>query len=243
MIERCHKTLHNMIRSAQIRDKPDLDSLLGFKGVLVACRKAVNSTVHTASRATPAQLVFGRDAMLNATFQADWQFIKEQNLSFKTTSVKTLNASHTRATWAMWQQSKLAKDASMAQIHAWIPRGSHKHMTTALSSSSRSPMTMTEWSLRPGTSGTLNRAWPDHPCVTISQCGKTATARFKSSRAATSVKFQAFCALLNSPADRCHGGECNALICLQHGYAQSVLTWDSFIRDSFAEDTLLIAWD
>jgi len=78
MIERCHKTLHNMIRSAQIKDKRDLDSLLGFKGVLAACRKAMNSTVHTAARATPTQLVFGRDAMLNASFQADWQFIKEQ---------------------------------------------------------------------------------------------------------------------------------------------------------------------
>jgi len=75
MIERCHKTLHNMIRSAQIKDKRDLDSLLGFKGVLAACRKAMNSTVHTTARAMPAQLVFGRDAMLNATFQADWQFI------------------------------------------------------------------------------------------------------------------------------------------------------------------------
>jgi len=31
MIERCHKTLHSMIRSAQIKDKRDLDSLLGFK--------------------------------------------------------------------------------------------------------------------------------------------------------------------------------------------------------------------
>ena len=78
MIERCHKTLHNMIRSAQIKDKRDLDSLLGFKGVLAACRKAMNSTVHTTARATPTQLVFGRDAMLNASFQADWQFIKER---------------------------------------------------------------------------------------------------------------------------------------------------------------------
>jgi len=76
MIERCHKTLHNMIRSAQIKDKRDLDSLLGFKGVLAACRKAMNSTVHTTARATPTQLVFGRDAML--TFQADWQFIWER---------------------------------------------------------------------------------------------------------------------------------------------------------------------
>ena len=38
----------------------------------------MNSTVHTTARATPSQLVFGRDAMLNATFQADWQFIKER---------------------------------------------------------------------------------------------------------------------------------------------------------------------
>jgi len=53
MIERCHKTLHNMIRSAQIKDKRYLYSLLGFKGVLAACRKAMNSTVHTAARATP----------------------------------------------------------------------------------------------------------------------------------------------------------------------------------------------
>jgi len=67
-----------MIRTAQIKDKRDPDSLLGFKGVLAACRKAVNSTTHTTARATPAQLVFGRDAMLSATFQADWQFIREQ---------------------------------------------------------------------------------------------------------------------------------------------------------------------
>jgi len=34
--------------------------------------------VHATSRATPTQLVFGRDAMLNASFQADWQFGKER---------------------------------------------------------------------------------------------------------------------------------------------------------------------
>jgi len=67
-----------MIRSAQITDKKDLDEFFGFQGVLAACRKAMNSTVHATSRATPTQLVFGRDAMLNASFQADWQFIKER---------------------------------------------------------------------------------------------------------------------------------------------------------------------
>jgi len=56
MIERCHKTLHNMIRSAQIKDKWDLDSFLRFKGVLAACRKAMNSAVHTTACATPSPL-------------------------------------------------------------------------------------------------------------------------------------------------------------------------------------------
>ena len=78
VVERCHKTLHNMIRSAQIKDKKDLDPFFGFKGLLAACRKAMNSTVHTTALATPTQLVFGRDAMLNASFQADWEFIKER---------------------------------------------------------------------------------------------------------------------------------------------------------------------
>jgi len=37
----------------------------------------MNSTVHTTSRLTPSQLVFGRDALLNMSFEADWQHIKE----------------------------------------------------------------------------------------------------------------------------------------------------------------------
>jgi len=67
-----------MIRSAQVKDKRDPDSLLGFKGVLAVCRKAVNSTARAAVRATPAWLAFGRGAMLNATLQAGWQFIRKR---------------------------------------------------------------------------------------------------------------------------------------------------------------------
>ena len=38
----------------------------------------MRSTVHTTTRATPTQLVFGRDAILNVSFEANWQYIKEQ---------------------------------------------------------------------------------------------------------------------------------------------------------------------
>jgi len=84
-----------MIRSAQIKDKWDLDSFLGFKGILAACRKAMNSTVHTTACAMPTQLVFGRDTMLNASFQADWQFIKEQKQRLVIQNDKRENAKRT----------------------------------------------------------------------------------------------------------------------------------------------------
>ena len=38
----------------------------------------MRSTVHATTRATPTQLVFGRDALLNIGFEANWQHIKER---------------------------------------------------------------------------------------------------------------------------------------------------------------------
>ena len=77
MVERAHQTIHNMIRSQRIRDKRDLEGE-SWEGILAALRFAMNSTVHTTNRATPSQLVFGRDAMLNVSFEANWQYIKER---------------------------------------------------------------------------------------------------------------------------------------------------------------------
>ena len=78
IVERVHQTVHNMIRGFQIRDKDDLDPIWEFEGILGAVRRGVNSAIHTTLRATPSQLVFGRDAILNVSFQADWEYIKER---------------------------------------------------------------------------------------------------------------------------------------------------------------------
>ena len=78
MIERIHQVVGDMLRTRDIRGKDDLDSNFQWKGVLSAVRQAVRSIVHTTTRATPTQLVFGRDALLNISFEADWQYIKER---------------------------------------------------------------------------------------------------------------------------------------------------------------------
>ena len=76
IVERVHKAVHNMLRVTGIQDSGDLDEF-GWQGVLSAVRRAVNSTVHTTLDATPTQLVFQRDAVLNVSFQADWEYIKD----------------------------------------------------------------------------------------------------------------------------------------------------------------------
>ena len=64
MVERAHQTIHNMIRSQQIRGRQDLTDGK-WDGILAAVAFAMRATVHTTNRATATQLVFGRDAMLN----------------------------------------------------------------------------------------------------------------------------------------------------------------------------------
>ena len=75
IVERVHQTIGNMIRTWFV-DDPDLDESDPFSGLLAAIAFATRATVHTTLNATPSQLVFGRDAMLNAEFNADWEMIR-----------------------------------------------------------------------------------------------------------------------------------------------------------------------
>ena len=38
----------------------------------------LRATYHTTTQATPSQLVFGRDAILNTVFQANWKYIRDR---------------------------------------------------------------------------------------------------------------------------------------------------------------------
>eukprot|EP00957_Ditylum_brightwellii_P050451 3825901-Ditylum_brightwellii.AAC.1 len=48
-----------------------------WSGILGAVMLAMRATIHSTSRAMPAQLVFGRDAMLNVQHKANWTYTKE----------------------------------------------------------------------------------------------------------------------------------------------------------------------
>ena len=77
VIERIHQTIANIIRTFEVQDDPDLDPDNPWAGILSATMFAIRATYHTTLQATPAQLVFGRDAILNVQFEANWNLIQQ----------------------------------------------------------------------------------------------------------------------------------------------------------------------
>jgi len=78
--ERSHQVLANLCRTFELEDNC-MDETDPWAGILSAAAFAMRSTFHTTLNATPGQLVFGRDMILNITYQADWQAIRQRKQS------------------------------------------------------------------------------------------------------------------------------------------------------------------
>jgi hypothetical protein len=81
IIERIHQTIGIIICTFEIQNSDDLDENYPWSGFLSATMFAIRATFHTTLQATPAQLVFGREAIMYTKFEANWHLIKiKQNL-------------------------------------------------------------------------------------------------------------------------------------------------------------------
>jgi hypothetical protein len=90
ILERVHQTIGNIIRTFS---KDSLDETDPWGGILAATMFAVRATYHTTMQATPSQIVFGRDAILNTKFEANWAFIKQRKQMLIELNNKRENAS------------------------------------------------------------------------------------------------------------------------------------------------------
>jgi hypothetical protein len=70
-------TLNDSLRTAEI-DGREMDETYPWGPFLASAAYAILSTFHTTLKATPGQLVFGRDMVLPITFMADWGAIEQQ---------------------------------------------------------------------------------------------------------------------------------------------------------------------
>ena len=76
ILERVHQTIGNIIRTFKVNEMV-LDDDNPWDGILAATMFTLRATVHTTSQYTLAQLVFGRDTILNVKPEANWKIIKE----------------------------------------------------------------------------------------------------------------------------------------------------------------------
>ena len=75
IIERVHQTIGNIIRTFDVQTIDDKDP---WAGILAATMFAVRATYHTTLQASPMQLVFGRDAILNVKHVTNWEHIRQR---------------------------------------------------------------------------------------------------------------------------------------------------------------------
>ena len=76
IVERVHQTMGNMIRTFVLQEGAQPQEAI--PGIFSAIAFGICSTIHTTTRATPMQLVFGRDSILNVQHLADWRYIQYQ---------------------------------------------------------------------------------------------------------------------------------------------------------------------
>jgi hypothetical protein len=78
IIKHVHQTIGNIIRTfnLQAMDSNDL-----WTGTLAAMMFAVPATHHTTLQASPMQLAFGQDTILNIKHMLDWEHIRQRKQS------------------------------------------------------------------------------------------------------------------------------------------------------------------
>jgi hypothetical protein len=95
IIERVHQMIGNIIRTFDVQNMDEKDP---WSGILAATMFAVRATYHTMLQATPMQLVFGRDAILNIKHITDWEHTSaniSQNVLLKIINAKIRIAANT----------------------------------------------------------------------------------------------------------------------------------------------------
>jgi hypothetical protein len=90
IIERVHQTIGNILRTYELHNRKTITKG-DIEGILSSVMFAVRATYHTTLQATPMQLVFGRDAILNIKFEANWDYIKKRKQDLIDYNIKREN--------------------------------------------------------------------------------------------------------------------------------------------------------
>jgi hypothetical protein len=77
IVERVHQVVGDMLRTHDLNEY-DFDEIDPWGPILQDVAYAIRATHHTTTKASPCQLVFGRDMLFNITYTPNWENITAQ---------------------------------------------------------------------------------------------------------------------------------------------------------------------
>ena len=73
-MEKVHHTIGNILRTFKVQNMV-LDDKNPWDSILASTMFVLRATLHTTTQYTPAQLIFGRDSIINQRHDIDWETI------------------------------------------------------------------------------------------------------------------------------------------------------------------------
>ena len=124
VIERVHQVVGDMLRTYELEEST-LDANDPFSAIMASIGFAIRNTFHTTLRASPSQLVFGRDTFLPIKFNADWAYIQRLRQTEMERNNKKENKSRIDHSYQVGDKVLLDKPGILRKMT--IPRsGPHK---------------------------------------------------------------------------------------------------------------------
>ena len=111
-----YQTLANLVHTFELEENY-LDVDKTQDGILAAAVFSVQSTCHTTLQATPGQLVFGHDMVINTPFIAEWEAIKQRKHQIIDKNNKMENSKRKEHVYRVWDQVLLKNKRARKYKH------------------------------------------------------------------------------------------------------------------------------
>jgi hypothetical protein len=113
ILERTHQVIGNLLHSSHLIAQ-DLDTVSAQQELLMPLMWAINTTLHTTLKASPAQLAFSRDMILPTSFAANWYAINSHKQTQLQSAADAEN--HKRISHEFCINDKVLT----LEIHIWV---------------------------------------------------------------------------------------------------------------------------
>ena len=115
IVERVHQVVGDMLRTKDLKEYT-FDSINPWGQILNEVAWAIRSTHHTTNKASPGQLVFGRDMIFNTPYHADWDEIAKNKQKIINKSNVAENAKRLEYDYEIDDDILIARDGHFRKL-------------------------------------------------------------------------------------------------------------------------------